>query len=105
MIRKEFFELMSNTSHQPHHASQTDDSSASSSVQKHLYHTNHCFDYIRQAIMCAGDMTLEWAMQGLDGGGQDVDGWGIPHHHCKNWSMIWDYMIENHAANNNTHIA
>ena len=25
------------------------------------HHLEHCFDYLRQAIMCAGDMSLEGA--------------------------------------------
>ena len=47
-------------------------------------HVGHCFDYIRQAIMCAGDMTLEWPRLEPDGRRFAVDGWHIQHQ-CRNW--------------------
>ena len=47
-------------------------------------HVNHCFDYIRQGIMCAGDMSIEWPRVEPDGRRFAVDGWGIPHE-CKSW--------------------
>jgi hypothetical protein len=28
-------------------------------TQEVAHHSAHCFDYIRQALMCAGDTTLE----------------------------------------------
>ena len=47
-------------------------------------HVFHCFDYIRQALMCAGDMTIEWPRKEKDGRRFAVDGWGITHQ-CKDW--------------------
>ena len=47
-------------------------------------HIHHCFDYIRQSLMCAGDMAMEWPRTETDGRRVAVDGWGIPHE-CKNW--------------------
>ena len=47
-------------------------------------HVHHCFDYIRQALMCAGDMTVEWPRTEEDGSRFAVDGWGITHQ-CKSW--------------------
>ena len=47
-------------------------------------HVFHCFDYIRQALMCAGDMTVEWPRVEKDGSRFAVDGWGITHE-CKDW--------------------
>ncbi|RMZ33893.1 hypothetical protein D0859_01974 [Hortaea werneckii] len=47
-------------------------------------HVFHCFDYIRQALMCAGDMTIEWPRVEADGSRFAVDGWGITHE-CKSW--------------------
>jgi len=44
----------------------------------------HCFDYIRQALMCAGDMTVEWPRTEEDGRRFAVDGWGVTHE-CKDW--------------------
>lgn len=47
-------------------------------------HAGHCFEYLRQGIMCSGDMTLEWPKLGDDGRRIEVDGWDIPHV-CKSW--------------------
>lgn len=46
-------------------------------------HLDHCFDYLRQSIQCAGDMTLEWPRTEASGARFVVEGWGIPHE-CKN---------------------
>ncbi|QIW99548.1 hypothetical protein AMS68_005066 [Peltaster fructicola] len=42
-------------------------------------HIQHCFDYLRQSVMCAGDMTLEWPKQEGTAAKAKVDGWGVPH--------------------------
>lgn len=47
-------------------------------------HVYHCFDYIRQALMCAGDMTIEWPREEADGRRFAFDGWGVAHE-CKSW--------------------
>ncbi|KAF2633568.1 hypothetical protein BU25DRAFT_427067 [Macroventuria anomochaeta] len=60
------------------------------------WHVNHCFEYIRQAIMCAGDVALEGAAttfplssNGEDQGGSD--GWDAKHV-CKDYSQITKYL-------------
>jgi Mycotoxin biosynthesis protein UstYa len=53
----------------------------------HAEHMNHCFDYLRQTIACAGDMAMEWPRTEPDGRRFAVDGWGIPHE-CKSWVSI-----------------
>lgn len=61
------------------------------------WHINHCFDYIRQAIMCAGDVALEGAatsfpgdaVTGEDRGGSD--GWDA-RHVCKDYSQVYAYL-------------
>jgi len=60
------------------------------------WHINHCFEYIRQAIMCAGDVALEGAAttfppgdDGEDRGGSD--GWDAKHV-CKNYDQVYDYL-------------
>jgi hypothetical protein len=61
------------------------------------WHINHCFEYIRQAIMCAGDVALEGAatsfpadpVTGEDRGGSD--GWDAKHV-CKDYSQVYDYL-------------
>ena len=49
--------------------------------EEHVY---HCFDYIRQALMCNADLTVEWPRTEVDGSRVAVDGWGVAHQ-CKNW--------------------
>lgn len=50
-------------------------------------HVEHCFDYLRQALMCAGDVTLEWPREEADGRRFAVDGWGVEHQ-CKSWVSV-----------------
>ncbi|KAK0281265.1 hypothetical protein LTR91_011583 [Friedmanniomyces endolithicus] len=61
-------------------------------------HVWHCFDYIRQALMCAGDMTVEWPRTEEDGRRFAVDGWGVTHE-CKDWDAIMTFMKERTVAN------
>ncbi|KIW07554.1 hypothetical protein, variant [Verruconis gallopava] len=71
----------------------------------HAEHLHHCFDYLRQTIMCGGDMSVEWPRDEPDGRRFAVDGWGIPHE-CKNWDTIMEYMDQNHFnMSTNTEIA
>ena len=51
-------------------------------------HLNHCFDYLRQAVMCSADMSLEKAK--VDEHGKielAVDGWGVEHK-CRSWDAV-----------------
>ena len=50
-------------------------------------HVYHCFDYIRQALMCNADLTVEWPRTEEDGRRVAVDGWGVEHQ-CKNWVSV-----------------
>ena len=61
-------------------------------------HIHHCFDYLRQTIQCAGDMSIEWAREAPEGVQRKaVDGWGIPHE-CKNWVSWYQSYSELFAA-------
>ncbi|KAM3415307.1 hypothetical protein BST61_g8836 [Cercospora zeina] len=62
-----------------------------------LDHILHCFDYLRQAVMCAGDMTLEWPRTEPDGRRFAVDGWGVKHEHCRSWDVMTNF-VEKHAV-------
>ena len=54
-------------------------------------HVAHCLDYLRQSIMCCGDMSLESAVMGEDGNLQQaVNGWGVKHE-CKAWDEVFEY--------------
>ncbi|KAK4445428.1 hypothetical protein QBC34DRAFT_384226 [Podospora aff. communis PSN243] len=53
-------------------------------------HVEHCFEYVRQGIICAGDTTLEG---GRVVGGRvvrGVDGWGVEHW-CRDWDWIFGW--------------
>ncbi|KAK4498486.1 hypothetical protein PRZ48_011144 [Zasmidium cellare] len=67
--------------------------------QDPLVHVDHCIDYLRQAIMCSGDMTLEHYTM-LDNGtlGPGVNGYFV-NHQCKNWDSIVDFAT-NHRSRN-----
>ncbi|EFQ91546.1 hypothetical protein PTT_11592 [Pyrenophora teres f. teres 0-1] len=53
-------------------------------------HVNHCFDYLRQAIMCAGDLSLEHSVVPSEFG---FNGWGTSHK-CADWSAMWDIAVD-----------
>jgi Mycotoxin biosynthesis protein UstYa len=55
---------------------------------------DRCFDYFRQALVCAGDTTLEHAVVINETVIGDTDGWGIEHR-CRDWNAIFNF------ANNN----
>jgi len=57
-------------------------------------HPDHCFDYLRQILMCNLDMTYESARIDVDGKRRSVDGWGSVHQ-CKDWTSINAWMLEN----------
>ncbi|PKK42869.1 hypothetical protein CI102_11916, partial [Trichoderma harzianum] len=50
-------------------------------------HVEHCFDYLRQSIMCAADMTIEKARVDPDGHRRAVDGWETTHQ-CRDWGKV-----------------
>ena len=53
---------------------------------KSVHHDAHCFDYIRQGILCAGDTTIE-------GHTGDGHGWGSEHQ-CKDIKSIQEWVDE-----------
>lgn len=70
------------------------------SHKDHSIHLAHCFDYLRQGVMCAGDMTLEPAFEltGEDAGVQGVNGWGVEHQ-CRNYQTMYDFAEEHRYRN------
>jgi hypothetical protein len=78
-----------------HHISMTMDSLAmhmragNMTVDEHeLVHNDHCFDYLRNAIMCMADTTLEGQIEGKDRDGETgTDGTGAMHV-CRNWDEV-----------------
>lgn len=64
----------------------------------------HCFDFLRQALMCSADTTIELARyRGSDGKVRTAHGWGIEHQ-CKDWDSIWEWTMRYHAHDNRTGI-
>jgi hypothetical protein len=62
-------------------------------------HTEHCFHYLRQGILCAADTTLEPggpAMLLADG--QLVATGGNVTHTCRDWKLVYEWMEDNHAT-------
>jgi len=53
---------------------------------------DHCFDYIRQSLMCAGDTTI--AGEDFPGGSYQFD----VVHVCRNWDQIYNWLDENRAS-------
>ncbi|KAI0060043.1 hypothetical protein BV25DRAFT_1828483 [Artomyces pyxidatus] len=60
-------------------------------------HVKHCFNYLRQALLCNADITLEPGesidelkpnghVEHIVAGGYDVM------HKCRDWRQVWDYM-------------
>ena len=74
---------------------------AASEHRRSSRHLDHCFDYLRQAILCAGDTTIEWAAVDPDGQRRRFDGWGIPHWHCKSTEEI-DKFLDSHLKYNDS---
>ncbi|KAK0108216.1 hypothetical protein ONS95_003036 [Cadophora gregata] len=55
-------------------------------------HMAHCFDFLRQAVMCAGDMTLEPVDD------EATDGWNVTHT-CRDFKTIYDFAAERRVTN------
>jgi hypothetical protein len=53
-------------------------------------HVDHCFDYIRQGIMCAGDLSLEHSLVPDEFG---FNGWGTAHK-CADWETMWHIAMK-----------
>uniref|UniRef100_A0A093UTD7 Uncharacterized protein n=1 Tax=Talaromyces marneffei PM1 TaxID=1077442 RepID=A0A093UTD7_TALMA len=61
---------------------------------KYMYGTaiDHCFDYIRQSLMCAGDTSI--AGEDFPGGSYQFE----VVHVCRNWDQIYDWLDANRAS-------
>jgi hypothetical protein len=76
MIRKEFWKLLRN---------QSDMVGIETSPNTHdhemLYHRVHCFEYLRQTLMCSMDMTIEYpAIDSKTGEAKGfINGWDVAH--------------------------
>jgi len=60
-------------------------------------HADHCFNYLRQAILCAADTTIEASQQTKRPDGKSdagASGMGMTHT-CKDWTQLREYLEEN----------
>ncbi|KAH6669775.1 hypothetical protein B0J14DRAFT_104041 [Halenospora varia] len=59
--------------------------------EDHHWHMIHCFDYMRQAIMCSADMALEGLETTFPDHNGGSDGWDSKHI-CRDYSQVIDYL-------------
>lgn len=74
--------------------------------QMHYQHVHHCFSYLAQGIQCSADLSMEWAIVEEDGTMDGTNGWGMPHHQCKDPKAVSAWMDKVHAPKkvNGTHV-
>ncbi len=61
------------------------------------WHSRHCFEYLRQSILCCGDTTLEGQQTTFPDKDQaGSDGWDAKHI-CRDYSQIRSYLEDNRA--------
>ncbi|KAK6836933.1 hypothetical protein PG989_006638 [Apiospora arundinis] len=62
----------------------------------HDYHSHylHCVDYLRQGIMCSGDLAMEPHDQSDPDDNGPLDGSWNGHHVCKDYSHVMPYLEE-----------
>ena len=62
----------------------------------------HCFDYLRQSLMCCGDSTLEGHHTTYpDPDLPSTDGWGASHV-CKNYDELMGWMEDHRLHDSKT---
>lgn len=61
-------------------------------------HLPHCFEYLRQTIMCCGDTALEGQQTTFPEGFVGSDGWDAKHV-CKDYDAIYSHLEEVRANN------
>ncbi|KAI8155889.1 Oxidase ustYa [Colletotrichum sp. SAR 10_70] len=60
------------------------------------WHLQHCFEYLRQAILCSGDVALEGTQTTFPPGFTGSDGWDAKHV-CKDPKQVYEYLDKNRA--------
>ena len=60
------------------------------------FHMDHCFNYLRQAIECFADSTVEWAKINERGQRRGIQGWGIPHDECRDRDTLEAFALKHH---------
>ncbi|KAL1617124.1 hypothetical protein SLS56_011127 [Neofusicoccum ribis] len=72
----------------------TNDTSRQNDAHMWKLHVEHCWEYLRQAISCGGDLIIEGNSPIKVGKGHatSVTGWGVEHD-CINIEALWDFQI------------
>lgn len=60
------------------------------------FHLQHCFEYLRQGILCSGDVALEGDQTTFPEGFVGSDGWDAKHV-CRDWTQVRAFLEENRA--------
>jgi len=58
------------------------------------WHLSHCFDYLRQSIMCCGDVALEGQQTTFPPGFKGSDGWDAKHV-CRDYGQVLAHLERN----------
>ncbi|KAK0384952.1 hypothetical protein NLU13_7431 [Sarocladium strictum] len=66
--------------------------------QETPWHLSHCFDYLRQSIMCCGDVALEGQQTTFPEGTNGSDGWDAKHV-CRDYNQVYRYLTRKRADN------
>ncbi|EFQ34292.1 uncharacterized protein GLRG_09436 [Colletotrichum graminicola M1.001] len=94
MLRLALYELHPDTRNSSHHAGHGShkyhSTAAEANASNDIYHVGHCFDLLRQTIMCRPDLTAEPINPALGG----VTGFGTERQ-CIDWRELMDWMAAN----------
>lgn len=60
------------------------------------FHLSHCLEYLRQSIMCCGDVALEGQQTTFPPGFLGSDGWDAKHV-CRDYSQVLSHLETNRA--------
>ncbi|EQL01716.1 hypothetical protein OCS_02569 [Ophiocordyceps sinensis CO18] len=63
---------------------------ANGTAPQDAFHAAHCFDYLRQSLLCAGDMALEGPDSNPEAGESRLRGWGVEHQ-CRSWDSLVEW--------------
>ncbi|KXX74465.1 hypothetical protein MMYC01_204469 [Madurella mycetomatis] len=58
------------------------------------WHLSHCFEYLRQSIMCCGDVALEGQHTTFPPNSTGSDGWDAKHV-CRDYGQVLEYLERN----------